>query len=243
MNSSIDSIMAEEKKYEHLKKYEKLSKTADDMIRMHERTHREAYHEAEALLVKEGGKEVDLEKLKDADMQEKFIQKMKDVYLAKAKQVLKASPTDKFEEALLMKAYAGVTENEIKDIVATYKHRFTFDVFKKHYDKMSENVKRVLSEAAGSHLNEEHIDDILDYAVHPEVAKHLRGYITLDQAKSFLDYFIEFQGKLNLSQAAGITRGLAQQGKMSPPIASKLEKALEEKKKKEEEEAEKRAAA
>jgi hypothetical protein len=237
MTSSIENIMAEKKKYEHLKKYEKLSKTAGDMIRMHERTHVRAYQEAEKLLVTGEGREVDIDKLNEDDIQEQFVQKMKKVYLKKAKEVLKASPADKFEEELLMNAYAGTTENELKIIVARYKNKLTFEQYKDLSDKnMTPKVANVLVGAAGSHLTEKHIDDILEYALHPEAVKQLKGYITLNQAKSLLDNFIAKEEKLGLGDIVKYSEQykIRRRGEdfLPPPIVSKLEKALEEKRKK-----------
>lgn len=244
MISSIDDIMAE-KKYEHLKKYEKLSKTADRMISRIDRANREAYHEFESLVVSEDGKEVDLDKYKDdEDLQEQGVQKMKKVHLKYAQDALNASPTTKAEEELLIHACGLATETELRRMVTTYRHELTFEQFKNIYEKqMKPRVAAVLKNAAGGHLTDKHVDDILDYALHPDAVKHLKGYVNLDQAKSLLDYFIVNKEKLGIRDVIEHHeryRAQRREDLLPSPLVSKLEKALEEKRKKEEEE---RAAA
>ena len=159
MISSIDDIMVKEKKYEPFKKAEKLKKTADNMITMHGRTNRAAYHEFESLVTSEDGKEVDLSKYKDdEDLQEQAIQRMKKKYLAKIKQVFKASPTDKFEEELLMGAYEVPTESEIREMVTKYKDKLTFELFNEIYEKkLKPAITQRLHRAASGHLTEKHL--------------------------------------------------------------------------------------
>lgn len=245
MNSSIDSIMTE-KKYEHIKKYEKLSKTADNMIRMMDRTHRSAYQEFEGLVTSEDGKEVDLEKFKDdEELQERGVQKMKEVYINQAKKVLKAAPIGKFEEELLMNAYAGTTETELRRIVTRYKHKLTSSQFRSLYEKeMKPKVTGVLKRAAGGHLTEKHVDDLLEYSLHPDALKHLKGYVTLDQAKILLNRYTESETgeKLGLNDVVNLDKFYKEQDQeiLPSPLVKKLEKAIAEKKKKDEEE---RAAA
>jgi hypothetical protein len=239
MTSSIDSIMAE-KKYKPFKTYEKLSKTGDNMIRRIDRANREAYQEFESLVLSEDGKEVDLDKYKDdEDLQEQGVQKMKKVHLKYAKEALNASPTNKFEEELLLNAVGLATETELRRIVTTYKHKLTFDTFKNLYEKqMKPRVAAVLRGAAGGHLTDKHVDDLLDYALHPDAVKHLKGYVTLDQAKSLLDYFIEHKEKLGIRDVIEHHEKYSAQTReplLPSPLVSKLEKALEEKRKKEEE--------
>jgi uroporphyrinogen-III decarboxylase len=167
MASTIDTIMAdkkEEEKYSHLKKYEKHAKIAEDMVAMTDRTHRKAFHAYESAFVSDKGRGIDYELAKDEKKREEGLKKMMDVYLKKAKEVLKSNAADKFEEALLMNAYAGTTEEQIKRIAAAEKENFDFDKFNKAYKpKFMERIKEVLDGAAQSHLNEKHIDDIVKY--------------------------------------------------------------------------------
>ncbi len=236
MISSIDDIMAEKKKFEPFKTYEKLSKASDRIIGMMDRTHREAYQEFESLVVSKDGKDVDLNKFKDdEDLQEQGVQKMKGTILKYSKKALSAEPTNKFEEEMLMNATAGVTETELRRIVNTYKHKLTFDQFKDIYDKqMKPKVANVLHKAAGGHLTDKHVDDMLEYALHPDAVKHLKGYITLNQAKSLLDYFIEHKERLGVRDVIEHHERYSAQARepfLPSPLVSKLEKALEEKKK------------
>jgi hypothetical protein len=210
------------------------------MVTMHGRTNREAYHAFESLVT--DGKEVDLSKFKDdEDLQEQGVQEMKKVYLKKVKEVLKASPTDKFEEALLLGAYELPTEAEIREMVTTYKDKLTFDLFNELGKKMKTMIIRRLDQAATGHLTEKHIDDLLDYALHPEAIEHLKGYVTLDQAKSLLQYFTRNKDKVgklgiyDVMQHHGEYARERREPFLPAPLVSKLEKALEEKKKKEEE--------
>ncbi len=141
-----------------------------------------------------------------------------------------------------MNAYSVPTESELRRIITTYKDKLTFDEFKDIYDKeMKPEITDRLHKAASGHLTEKHIDDLLDYALHPEAIEHLKGYVTLDQAKSLLKYFARNKDKIgklgiyDVMQHHGLYERQTRKPFLPAPLVSKLEKALEEKKKKEEE--------
>lgn len=166
LTSLLENTMAEEQEdtYKHLKDYEKKRKIAEDMVKMTERTHRAAWDAYEAHFISDEGRGVDLEKAKDAELRKKALKDMKEVYIKKAKEVLKASPADEFEEALLMRAYTGATEAQLKQMTSQYKDKLNFDLFQEHYKKeFMKQIGHDLRSAASSHIGEEHIDDIIKY--------------------------------------------------------------------------------
>lgn len=163
--------MADKKKEEvpeHISKYKKLSKKAEQMIHTMERHHRGAYDKAlDDVLTRDG--QVDMELLENQENQEKFANKMADHYISKAKQMFKTKDDAKFddlEKELLINAYAGTTKAQLRQIVKSAGKGFTFDLFYNHEEmrpKMMENIKQKLGTATIGHFDQKHIGDIVKY--------------------------------------------------------------------------------
>lgn len=151
---------------DHISKYLKLTKKAKNMVSTMDRHHRGAYNAAvDAVLTKDGTVDQDL--LDDKNVQVKFVDKMVDHYISKAKQQFKIQEGAKFddlEQTLLMNAYSGTTRDQLLQEVRQHKKGFTFDYFNREVrPEMTKQIYHHLKSAAGSHLKEEHIDDIIRY--------------------------------------------------------------------------------
>lgn len=207
MNTTIDSIMVEkEKKYEHLKKYEKKSREADNITTHIDLTHMEVYAKAAKDVLKvekdnvEDIRQKDLEKLKEDKFQIKLADKMADLYRDSAKEYFSRAKekagekwdVDEFDEALLIRSLYGTTRQELKQIIANEKDQFSPEKFMAAYrKKFMETISRDLKDAAGQHLKSEHIEDIIKYTgidkhdvdpsrmVLPEAINYLESYINL----------------------------------------------------------------
>jgi len=146
---------------EHIKKFEQLKKKAGKIVDTVDLAHSDAYSIAakEFLTDKEGN--IDYEKLEDADVQEKFVDKMKDHYIKKANQYFKSdiNKKDKMQVDLLMKAYTGVTGSELERYIRTHGKDYTLNQHEANKKKFKEKVHGTLSEAAASHLKDEHAED------------------------------------------------------------------------------------
>jgi len=202
MTYTIEDIMAKkEEKYEHVKKYEKRAKIAEDMIRMTDRTHRKAFHAYESTFISDNGRGVDLEKAKDSKLRQEALEKMCDVYLSKAKEVLNASPADDFEKELLMRAYAGTTKEQMKHLINEHKENFDFKLFNDNYKpQFMKQISVDLSATASGHLKDEHVKDIVEYI----------GLNTYD-----VDYT-----KVNLEEAVNYLENFRRSGTISPKSIS-----------------------
>ncbi|HLC80328.1 MAG TPA: hypothetical protein VJG31_01005 [Candidatus Nanoarchaeia archaeon] len=161
--------MADKKKEEvpeHISKFYKLQKKADQMLTTMHRHHRGAYDKAiDDVLTKDG--QVDMELLEDSKIQDKFANVMADQYISKAKKLFKTGDDAKFddlEKELLMNAYTGTTKTQLLHLVKTHKKGFTFEHFYgKEVPGMTKKIKDNLDAAASSHITEESLDDILKY--------------------------------------------------------------------------------
>lgn len=183
--------MADKKKEEvpeHISKFYKLQKKADQMITTMHRHHRGAYDKAlDDVLTKDG--QVDMELLEDTKIQDKFANVMADHYLSKAKKLFKTKEDAKFddlEKELLLNAYAGTTKDQLRRLVKEHKKGFTFEHFYgKEVPEMAKQIKHNLKMAASSHITEESLDDILKYTgadkyLNKDILERDHGIMLLD---------------------------------------------------------------
>ena len=155
-----------EKGPEHIEKYYKLSERKKKLIATTEKHHRNAYDAAvDALLTDEKG-EVDIDKLKDMDLRDKFADKITEFYVTKAKQALNIGKKDMdvMDKDMLLHAYAGATGTAIKNTVRKAGKNYTFDA---HYGSMKNIIKEHISPrlqaSIQSHFKQEHVGDIVKY--------------------------------------------------------------------------------
>lgn len=136
--------------------------------------HDEAYTTAakEHLMTKEGA--VDYTRLEDAATQEKFAQRMTDFYVTKAREYLgigKDVKLDANQINMLLMTYAGITKEELQQLVRESGEDFTLEHFKSVADRLKQQVHQRLDATAGSHVKDEHkagvikemgLEDIVD---------------------------------------------------------------------------------
>lgn len=147
-----------------IEKHKKLYSKAKRLIDTIHRNHRTAYDAAVDKHLTDKNGLVDMEKLDDSKVQEKFVDKLNDTYLSKAKQALGVKGKGEMEDQLLLNAYMGVTKSELKQIV---KHKGSDYIFDTHYGAMKETVNEkiqpTLLGTASAHIKSKDIDDILKY--------------------------------------------------------------------------------
>jgi hypothetical protein len=217
MEASLDCLMAEkkeeDKKYEHLKKYEKKAREAENIITNLDLTHMEVYSRAakDVLKVEKDNiqdiRQTDLSKLKESKHQIALADKMADLYKEKAVEYFSKArgkagekwDLDEFDESLLVKAVYGTTRAQLRNIIASEKDQFSPDRFIAGYrKKFMESISNDLKAVAGQHLKEEHIDDIVKYT---RLDKHDvdSSRLSLPEAIDYLDLYIE-QGSITPKQ-------------------------------------------
>lgn len=189
--------MPEEETPEHIAKYKKLKKKAEQMIDTTDHEHRSAYLKAvdEHIRDKET-KLVDYELLENPETQQKFAATMSEHYISKAKQALKVDKElDEMEKAMLMNAYVGTTKEELKRIIATRGKDLTFTAYdREHRPEFMKKISGVLRGAAGGHLEDKHIGDLVKGA---EASDYVNvDYLTLQEAKNIYSLF-EDQGSMS----------------------------------------------
>jgi len=126
--------------------------------------HNDAYITAakEHLTDKEG--RIDYSLLEKDNIQQKFVDKMTDMYVSRAKEyfhVDKDVKLDEFQQALLLSAYSGITRDELLDLVKNKGEGFDLEAFKGVADKLVKNVHQKLTPTASSHIKKEHISDLV----------------------------------------------------------------------------------
>ena len=187
-----------------VEKYKKLEKKAKRILDTLELHHAKAYTHAagEHLMDKEG--DLDYEKLDDEDTRSKFADTMAKFYTEQAAKRLKsgAKPEDQFENALLMKAVYGTTQEEIRRAIAAAKKDYTIGQHLKGSKELIEKVGENLAGVSTAHITEKHIDDILRYTKAEEAAKSL-GY---EFKKDIVDRNIAIGLMANYEDAGYLTK-------------------------------------
>lgn len=151
---------------DHIKKFNKMHRKANAFANAIDRHARQAYDYAvgEHLRTEDGG--IDLEKLEDEAVQEKVATSMSDFYVKKAKQQFKSEipEDDEFKKSLLVRAYGQATKAQLKYAMNQLGKGFTFDKYNRELvPEVQKHVKQSLTEVAGQHLNESHIESIIKY--------------------------------------------------------------------------------
>ena len=223
-----------------VQKYMDRSQVAKNLLTHIDTTHIEAYtHAARKVLGVEGDiRQLDLSKLNDAKKQLEFADTMADFYVSSAKQYFMKSKEkgdawklDEYDQALIMSAFAGTTKTQLREVIAAEKDQFNSEKFMTYKDKkFMPRIKQDIKNAAGEDLREEHLEDILNYTLTPEVKALLKsdgGYdIKFDAARLLLD---NYEGeKLGANDILKINQFLRGNGDfaVAPNIEKKLRKKL-----------------
>ncbi|MFH1052832.1 MAG: hypothetical protein V1740_00270 [Candidatus Woesearchaeota archaeon] len=174
---------------DHIKEYHKKRRKAEALANAIERHGRMAYDHAAEMHLKTDDGGIDIERLDEEPIQDKFAKSMTDFYVSKAKQQFKSEipDDDEFKKSLLLKAYGQHTYDELKQILAATGSDLTFDKYKDSMKKMQDEVRGRLRGISLSHFKKDHIDDIVKYTRSGEFVD--KGRITLDEAKNLLETY------------------------------------------------------
>lgn len=188
----------------HIETYYKNRDKVNRLIDTTNHHHRSAYDSAVAKHLLNDSGEVDYSKLKDAKVQESFADHMADFYIDKAftyfgfkkehEPLTKGIKGDVFKKDMLLKSYAGITSSELKRYVQSAKDKFTFAQFDKLREEMMKEVTERLTSSAIGHLNDSHLEDIVNYTGAGSLIN--KDYLKLGDALKLLDVHKEFDGKL-----------------------------------------------
>ena len=150
---------------EYIKKHSKLHDKAKRLFNTAENTHIEAYNSGvkEVLTGKDGL--INYDQLEEHKNQEKLANHMSDIYVAKAKQVLKVSgDLDEVEKDMLMNAYAGTTRSEIRELIKRQGKDLSHQAFTNEMNRRYlPQLQQRLYAAAGQHIQEEHVGGIVKH--------------------------------------------------------------------------------
>ena len=176
---------------DYISKHQRLYKHASKIVDTTANVHSKAYVKAvgDHLMDKKDGN-IDFERLDDSKVQSLFVKTMSDMYVSAAKKHFKIeSDLGELEEQMLMQTYAGVTREELRNTVKQYGKNFTHAQFDRVKQGIQQNIAQKLNSAALSHLDEQHIGEIVKYV---GVADKIdSGKVTLEEAKRLLEFYHE----------------------------------------------------
>ena len=159
--------MADEKPKvpEYIAEHKKHLTYAKKFLDTQSKYHTEAYNSAIDKHLMDDGL-VNFEKLEDSKTQLDFAKTMTEFYITKARAQYKIDPQknlNKMERELLLQAYAGITEGQLTKTVSQYGKQFNHSRWQEESAEFSKAVRGQIYAAAGSHLNESNINDIIKY--------------------------------------------------------------------------------
>lgn len=101
---------------------------------------------------------------------------------------IKKKPKDEFEQDIIMQKYIGVTKSQLKKQLRKIKDGYKLQIHEKIRDDLVKEQKKELTPLRHSHLDMDHIDDILK---HTKTSKYInKGAIQdVSQAVNLLDLY------------------------------------------------------
>jgi len=183
--------MAEEKKVvpKHIKSFYDKSEKLEKLLESTNIAHSKAYHTALEVIKGSDGL-YDHGKLKDTKVQDNFLDKMIGSYMSFAMDRLgiKEKPKDEFEQDIIMQKYIGVTKSQLKKHLRKTKDGYKLQVHEKIRDGLVEEQKKQLTPLRHSHLDMDHLDDILK---HTKTSKYINKDVIQDigEAVNLLDLY------------------------------------------------------
>jgi len=154
----------EEEETNPAKKYDKLDKHKDAILKTTQRHHIEAFYHAEDEVLRGGDKKAppDYEKLREDKHQLAFVDKMADYYVERAQDYFSTKKDlGDLEKEMLMSAYTGVTKATLRANVAKLKDKYVIDQHKHIADNLLKKIDETLTGATRSHLSEDNISDLI----------------------------------------------------------------------------------
>ncbi|MBI2112582.1 hypothetical protein HYT52_03550 [Candidatus Woesearchaeota archaeon] len=183
-NSHLAHYLASDK----LHKHKKLSDEAKVLADTAAATHSEAFTKAVETHLMDDKKKVYFKRLDNDQVRESFQKSMKDVYVSRAKEYFQITKNlDEFEESMLMGAYVGVFEQDLKSILDQYNGKLTHSDFHKETEQLQQKLEQRLYSVAATHFKYEDIPDIIKHVGLEGKVKS--QFINLDEAKTLLNLF------------------------------------------------------
>ena len=153
--------MPEKKEEDPLDIHKKKHTYASKLIETHKISGSKAYEVAADKHITDKGGLVDYKLLDDEEVQRKFTKSMVDHHLSEIKRLHGKEAKDDFDKAILMKAYKGITPEEIKESVFRYGSRFTKELYEQQLLPEAINaIRQQLYNVTSEHIEEKHISQI-----------------------------------------------------------------------------------
>jgi hypothetical protein len=159
--------MAEKKEKvpEHIAKFNRMSTDADQVGDRMELHHSEAFNAAvrRNLLNKKGNPDYKL--LKNDDKQIAMANDIAQYHITEAQKYFKSklAKGDEMERQLLMNAYAGATQGELRMLFNKNKDNLNLNNYNNLKTKLINPIRDKMMSVASAHLKTSHIDDIVKY--------------------------------------------------------------------------------
>ncbi len=204
---------------EYIAKHKKLYHHATKLLDTASVTHHEAYTSALNKHLRDEKGNVDFSRLDQSAVQQQFVKSMSDMYVSRARQHFKmAKDLDEMDKELLMNAYVGATTGELQEVVKQHGKNLNYQRFSDVAQDFNKRIGKQLYASAASHLDEEHIPDIIKFV-------GLEGKVNSD--------------RINLQQARALLQNFHEEGAISDSVLRQIVPPYQMKKK---EEKEKKAA-
>jgi hypothetical protein len=183
--------MAEYKETENIKTYKKLKKHTEKAIDTLSLHHDKGFIESAEKHLKDENGQIDYSLLEHTDIQTEFIKDLTKFYLKESSNYFnKINPKELNEgqKELLMNAYAGVTESQLKKIVADYGEDLTLDKYQALKTEFMKTTKQHLIKSSSKHLTKDDLESIIKYI--PNIEKVVEtDKMTIEDASNFLETF------------------------------------------------------
>jgi hypothetical protein len=180
--------MAEKpKKDDSIANFKKWYDKANKIAETTKLAHSEAYIKAANKLLLDGEGNVDLEKLKDEDMQKQFTDEMYGHLFGKAQKHFKSgiAKSDPLTADRLMQAYTNTTYKQLHDLVKTHNKKYDINLHERVRDNLVNKLRDELTTSAAGHLGEKHKEGLV---------KAMEGSNVIDYSKAKIDDLVDLYG-------------------------------------------------
>lgn len=146
----------------HIKELEKKKDQIDKIIETANIHYSQAYtSQADKHLFDKEKGVYDHDRLKNKKVREKMAGGIADYLIEKAKEHFKSDAKDEMTENRLLKAYAGVTREQIMEQIEEFQHDYTSEQHEDTKKRFMKKVREDVGPLAHAHLDDSHIDDIV----------------------------------------------------------------------------------
>lgn len=183
-----------------IKKFVELDAKVDKILTTMGVEHNEAYNKAVRAVLEDEGGLIDMDRLKDAANQEKFVDTMADHYISSAKKILgikEGGPKkdDPLGVDMLLHAAHGYTRSQLMQQVRTHRNNYDLQHHEGVRNQLLRQTEDRLRTSAASHLKDSHREGLVQYA----------------KAEGFIDHT-----KIHLPEAVELASMYRRAGAVSP---------------------------